>query len=158
MIMFATYKSTNESETPINISVWGTLSDEFFQNFADKYFTENDLKNYSVDYMEKDSATFDQELVEAIASGVGPDAIVLPDDLIVRYSNKIFPIPYATLPEISFKDSYIQQAELYLNPSGIMALPLAIDPLVMYWNRDIFNNRNGDLVVEPSMNGEAPFG
>ena len=38
MIMFATYKSTNESETPINISVWGTLSDEFFQNFANKYF------------------------------------------------------------------------------------------------------------------------
>jgi ABC-type glycerol-3-phosphate transport system substrate-binding protein len=140
MIMFATYKSNSKADMTINISVWGTLPGNFFQNFASGYFSDNDMKNYTVDYVEKDSATFDQELVEAIASGVGPDAIVLPDDLIVRYSNKIYPIPYTVLPEISFKDTFIQQGELYLTSSGIMALPLAVDPLVMYWNRDIFNN------------------
>ena len=138
-ILFSTYRSSNSASSTITISMWGTLPADSFNSFSHKYFSQSNLK-YTVNYSQKDPATFDQNLVEALASGTGPDAIILPSDLIVRYSNKIYPIPYTTLPERTFRDSFIQEGELYLNKNGVLALPFMVDPLVMYWNTDIFHN------------------
>lgn len=138
-ILFSTFRSDRESEASISVTIWGTLPLDSFSSFASKYFSEMNLK-YAVNYVEKDTITFDRELVEALASGAGPDAIVLPEELIVRYRDKVYPIPYVTLPELTFKQTFIQEGELYLNNDGVLALPLMVDPLVMYWNRDIFNN------------------
>ena len=140
-ILFSTYKSEDKTVTNISITMWGILPSDSFTSFFSRYFSENEIK-YNIDYVERDSATFDRDLVEALASGVGPDAIILPEDLIVRYANKIYPIPYTTLPEITFKQTFVQEGELYLNNSGVLALPFTIDPLVMYWNRDTFNNNS----------------
>jgi ABC-type glycerol-3-phosphate transport system substrate-binding protein len=138
-ILFSTYKSKNQQTSNISIAIWGTLPADSFSSFYSRYFSENDLK-YNVSYEAKSRETLDQDLVEAIASGVGPDAIILPEDLIVRFSNKIYPIPYTTISELQFKQTFIQEGELYLTNSGILALPFTVDPLVMYWNRSIFNN------------------
>lgn len=138
-ILFSTYRSTSSSSASVRISMWGTLPADSFTAFISKYFNESNLK-YTVDYVEREAATFDKDLVEALASGTGPDAIILPADLVVRYTNKIYTIPFAVLPELTFKDTFIQQGELYLNSTGTLALPFSVDPLVMYWNRDTFNN------------------
>jgi ABC-type glycerol-3-phosphate transport system substrate-binding protein len=138
-ILFSTYKSTDKSVTNISISMWGTVPSDAFNSFVNSFFSENEIK-YNISYTEKNLATFDKELVEALASGVGPDAIILPEDLIVRYTNKIYPIPYTTLPELTFKQTFVQEGELYLNNNGVLALPFTVDPMVMYWNRDFFNN------------------
>ncbi|OHA46990.1 MAG: hypothetical protein A2541_01050 [Candidatus Taylorbacteria bacterium RIFOXYD2_FULL_36_9] len=138
-ILFATYRSSTSTETSISISLWGTLSADDFSSFFSRYFGESNLK-YTIDYTEKSPASFDSDLIEVLASGIGPDAIILPTDLIVRYRNKIYPIPYTVLPELTFKDTFIQAGELYLDKTGVLALPFSVDPLVMYWNRDIFNN------------------
>jgi ABC-type glycerol-3-phosphate transport system substrate-binding protein len=138
-IMFATFRSKSSSNTSVSISMWGTLPAGDMTSFMNQYFSENDLK-YSVQYSQRSADTFDAQLVEALASGTGPDAIILPQDLIVRYSNKLYPIPLTVLPELNFKETYIQEGELLLNGSGVLGLPFLIDPLVMYWNRDIFNN------------------
>ncbi len=138
-IMFATYRSKSSSAVTVRITMWGTLSGDAFNSFVSRYFSQANIKS-SVNYIERDPTTFDRDLVEALASGTGPDAIILPEDLIVRYSNKIYTIPFTVLPELTFKQTYIQEGELYLNSQGVMALPFNIDPLVMYWNRDIFNN------------------
>ncbi len=139
VILFSTYRSANQSLENISITLWGTLPADAFSSFVSKFFSESDLK-YTVNYSEKNPTTFEAELVEALASGTGPDAVILPADLIVHFSNKIYPIPYASLPELTFKNTFIQEGELYLTTSGALALPFSVDPLVMYWNRDIFNN------------------
>lgn len=138
-ILFATYRSNREGSMQINITMWGTLPADSFSAFMNRYFSDKDLK-YTVNYSAKNLATFDRELVEALASGVGPDAIILPQDLIVRYQDRIYPVPYTVFSELNFKQTYIQQGELFLNKNGVLALPFNIDPLVMYWNQDIFNN------------------
>lgn len=137
-LLFATYRSKNTTDQIISIKMWGTLSDASFKAFMHDYFNEADLK-YTVDYTERSAETFDKDLVEAIASGKGPDAIILPQDLIVRYSDKVYSIPETVISELDFKDTFVEEGELYLGNSGVLALPLGIDPLVMYWNRDIFN-------------------
>jgi multiple sugar transport system substrate-binding protein len=87
-------------------------------------------------YDEKSAATLDTELVEALASGIGPDMLLLPPELLVRLRGKLTPIPYANYTERQYKDTFIAGADVFLQPDGIYALPVSVDPLLMYWNRD----------------------
>ena len=45
-------------------------------------------------------------------------------------------IPYSSISERDFKVTFIEEAELFLSPDGIYALPLSIDPMVLYYNRN----------------------
>jgi ABC-type glycerol-3-phosphate transport system substrate-binding protein len=54
-----------------------------------------------------------------------------------------------------FKDTYVQEAELYLQPEGIFAIPFFVDPLVMYWNRDMFSSAG--IANPPSRWSEFPL-
>ncbi len=138
LILFASFKGTSTQD--IRITLWGTESSADFSKWFGGISAARDTTVLpNVQYVAKDPTTFDKELVEAIASGIGPDAVILPDDLIVRYSDKIFPIPYTTLSVADFKNTYAQIGEIYLRNEGILALPFTADPLVMYWNRDAFN-------------------
>lgn len=100
-------------------------------------------KVFSVSYEYHDPSTFDSDsdsdIVEALASGKGPDILLLPDNLILRHSDKIELIPYGSVPQRTFQDTFIQASEIYMRDQGLIALPFAIDPMVMYWNRDLFN-------------------
>jgi len=121
-----------------DVTVWGTLPEsEISKHIKNIYGGDKTVK---IKYIEKDEATFDRILVEALASGTGPDLALLSQDLVLRHSNKTYPIPYESMSARSFKDQFIEEGEVYLNEKGIFALPFIIDPMVMYWNRDLFSS------------------
>ena len=136
--IFATLKGSSNNEQA-GIVLWGTVSSDAFNQFITKlnFNLEPQLK---VTYVEKRPDTFDQEYIEALAKGGGPDAILLAQDLILRHRDTLIPVSYATFPERDFRDTFIAEGELYLTPAGILAFPFSVDPLVMYWNRDMFTN------------------
>ena len=119
-----------------DVLVWGTIREDVIGPLLDDFSNKN--KNIRITYVEKNPATFDKEFIEALASGRGPDLFFLPQDFILKYEDKILPIPYAMISERDFKNTYIEEGELYLAANGILGLPITVDPMVMYWNRDIF--------------------
>jgi len=121
-----------------NITLWGDIPSELFSQVWSELPIKED-KTITVNYVEKDFATFDRDFVEALASGVGPDVVMLSADNILKHKNKILIIPFENYSERLFKDSFVEAGELFLDETGVMAVPVRIDPLVMYWNRDIFN-------------------
>jgi len=121
------------------VTVWGTIPEEFLREPLKELNEENE-NVFSVRYIEKSKDTFDQELLEALASGKGPDLIFLPQDLILRHADKVLPVPYENMSARSFRDTFIEEGELYLRDDGILALPISVDPLIMYWNRDLFSS------------------
>lgn len=137
VIIFARYKGTEANQ--IEVVVWGSISTADFARIVEQTTLYNN-KLLKVTYLEKDSNSFDNELVEALATGNGPDLFLLPHDKIVKQRNKIILIPYKSFSERLFKDSFIEGAEIYLDPQGIVALPFMVDPLVMYWNRSVFTD------------------
>ncbi len=66
--------------------------------------------------------------------------VLLPQDLIVKQLDKWYQIPYSTYSARTFKDSFVPEGELYLGAQGVIGFPLSVDPMVMYWNRDMFSN------------------
>ncbi len=140
VIAFATYKGGTSQNTLPQISVWGTFPKDTFFTFINKI---NNSRNepIQIDYTYISPNTFDKVFIESLARGQGPDAILIPQELLYKHEDKIIPIPYTTFSERDFKSTFIQQSELYLHPTkGILALPFIIDPLVMYWNKDMFTN------------------
>lgn len=128
------------------VTLWGTLPLSAMQTLiADKIGSQGVV---TIKYVEKNAMSFDRDFVEALARGKGPDIIFLSQDAIARNLDKLSLIPYQSLTERDFKNIFLQEGELFLRPEGIVALPFTLDPLVMYWNRDIFTNAG--IVVPPS--------
>ncbi len=142
VIMFAVQKGSSADE--YSVEIWGTYEQPVIQNLIADNFEVNDP--VQVTYKEVEEAVFDATLVEALAEGVGPDAIILRDDSILRHEAKIFTIPYESFSERSFKDRFVGGAEIFLKDDGVVGVPFTVDPMVMYWNRSIFGNAR---VVEP---------
>ncbi len=140
LIAFSTFKAGPSSNTPtVNVSIWGTVDKNIFNNFIALLKTNQNLI-LKLTYTQKSIDTIDNDILEAIATGKAPDTILIPQELMKRYLDKVNLISYATIPQRTFKDTFIQEAEIYFQPNGIFALPFFVDPLVMYWNRDIFSS------------------
>lgn len=138
VVMFALLKSPS-STSASDLLVWGTVPKEVF-NEAYKNSSLQGNKSIKANYIEKDLSDFEQDFVEALAEGVGPDIVLLREDSIYQNLNKLLVIPYKNFTVRDFKDKFIEEGELFLAGDGVVAVPFMVDPLVMYWNRDIFSN------------------
>jgi len=136
--IFALSKSSSGTGSA-NLVVWGTIPQEAFEAaYQNSSIKSNKL--IVVNYVKKSEASFDADFVEALAEGRGPDIVILRDDFVYKNSNKLFTIPYANYSARTFKDTFIENGEVFLAPDGVVALPFMVDPLVLYWNRDMFSN------------------
>lgn len=119
------------------VVMWGS----FDRNLMDAYLKRlNDTNSNAgnIVYEEIPEDQFQSRLVEALANGTGPDLFVLDQSNLMRHRDKLQPFSYDRMSERTFKDTFIDEGEMFLASSGIRGLPFSIDPLVLYWNRDIF--------------------
>ena len=123
-----------------DLVLWGTESENTMSIFLGK-ITEIPRK-IKISYKQQSPETFADDLIEALAAGAGPDLIIMPQDLIVRLESKISLFTPEIYSERDFKNSFIENGEVFIRPKGIVALPVSVDPMVMYWNRDIFTNKS----------------
>ncbi|MDQ3076664.1 MAG: extracellular solute-binding protein [bacterium] len=140
LLFFSAFKGNPQSEAP-TLLVWGTLPSAAVNNYLGVTVNKAESPAFSqVTYIQKRPETMYQQYVEALISGTGPDILLMPQEEILKYRGKLTTIPYANYPENDYKNSFIQEGELYLGSDGIQAIPFTVDPMVMYWNRDIFSN------------------
>jgi ABC-type glycerol-3-phosphate transport system substrate-binding protein len=93
-----------------------------------------------VAYVEKNPETYQSDLVSAMAAGVGPDLFLIGHEDILGFADKVLIIPFNIVSQGTFVSSYIDEGQLFLTSEGSLALPLLVDPLVMYWNRALFSS------------------
>lgn len=140
LIVFAVVRTG--SNTPVSRAViWGTFDSKNFGQALEDSGIAGD-ETFEVTYVQKDPENFDFEFIEALARGEGPDIILIPHNSVLRHENKLYKISYESLSQRDFKDIFMEEGELYLTSSGILGVPMLVDPMVMYWNRDILNNAN----------------
>jgi len=135
---FALYKGSNSSDSIPTVTIWGTFPSDTFNLYVAK-INVSLSQPLTINYIQKSPDTFSQEFVAALARGIGPDGLLIPVDMLLPQYDKLVAIPFTALPQRTFIDSYIEEANIYLNSNGVIAIPFTVDPLVMYWNRDTFN-------------------
>ncbi len=135
VFVFASVRGTGKgaSEGLGAIVVWGTLPQDVFDG-ASSAITE--AKAGEINYQSIPAASFHRALTEAIASGLGPDLILIDDSRFLLEKPTLTPISYERITERIFRDTFIEGGEIFLTTEGVYALPLLVDPLVLYYNRD----------------------
>lgn len=121
------------------VVIWGTQDAGAF-SVVIRQAAENESKLAQVSYVQKDPVTYQNELTEALASGKGPDLFLLRQDHAVKDRGKVYPIPYRLLSRSDFEDIFVEGADPYLAEEGIIGMPLFVDPLIMYWNKDLLES------------------
>ncbi len=118
------------------VQIWGTMPGSGVTNMISS-LSEQYESYRNVSYVYIPSAEFDQRLVNALADGAGPDIILTSHEQLVDMRRRIAPYSYETVPLRDIRDTYVEGAQIFALNDGLYALPIAVDPLVMYWNRDI---------------------
>lgn len=114
------------------VVAWGTIDPSAF-GFTSNILQVNN-KNISFSYVQKPLITFESGLNEAIASGRGPDLIIISQEQILRNQSKIALQSIDAETALAYKNTYINGADLFIVDEKVIGLPIAVNPLVMYYN------------------------
>lgn len=143
IIIFAMTSGGGQTEDVGDVYLWGTFPERSITTLLHDYGLE-DRRTTTVQYTQKDSKTFYDDLAQALAAGQGPDLVVTDNAHIEKLQQMFSIIPFDAFPVRTFRDAYIDATnDSFVKDSGqeqgIRAVPVMVDPLVMYWNRDIFS-------------------
>ncbi len=128
-----------DANTIGKVVIWGTFDKAAFNTVLEQAMQANpDLQQVS--YVHKDSASYEQDLLNALAQKTGPDMFILRSDYAVKNEPKISSTPYDQISQVEFQTAFVDATDVYLGPRGVIGIPFAIDPLVLYWNKDLLGS------------------
>jgi multiple sugar transport system substrate-binding protein len=137
LFVFTTYSGFSSTKNAVgSIVVWGTLpQDGVSQALQALSSASPDYKD--VTYKQIPAAQFDGQLADALASGVGPDLIIISQEQLLTEAPRLNVIPFSTIPQRTYVNTYVPEANLFLGSAGTYGIPYVIDPLVMYYNQSL---------------------
>jgi ABC-type glycerol-3-phosphate transport system substrate-binding protein len=128
------------SNYKVDLEIWGALDDsdayaEIFQNYRDVNPHIGEIV-----YKKQRIETYQRDLVDALASGKGPDIFLINNTWLPTFSNKITPAPKEILTEQRFRKNFVDVCvDDFISQGEIFAVPLSVDSLALYYNKDLFN-------------------
>lgn len=126
------------------VALWGTIPEQQMNKVVQEFNPK--AASYRVTYREIPEAQFSQTLLEALANGTAPDLVIAPHQIILANQSRLYPFPIGSFSEKTFKDTYIDGAGMLFSPAGALALPVSIDPLVLFYNRSLLSKHG---IVNP---------
>jgi ABC-type glycerol-3-phosphate transport system substrate-binding protein len=138
VLIFAFAVGSGSSSTIGAVRIWGTLDASAFTAVL-RQAAENNPNLALVTYEQFEEETYYQKVTDALASGQGPDLFLFRQDRAFADASKLVPIPYTSLTQAQFNATFVDGASPFLAQSGILAIPLFADPLVLYWNKDMLS-------------------
>lgn len=140
LLVFGSQGRSGELSGTINF--WGVFdSPAMINEIISGYRSENPKVN--VDYRQIDPANYENELINALASGRAPDVIMFHNSWLPKHINKISPLDPSQISIGQYRELFPQVAEQDFAPdNAIYALPLYIDTLALFYNQDIFDNNS----------------
>lgn len=143
LVLLKTYRSDKNDGLPVvgSVAIWGTLQEDGFRTLLQEFSEVNEQYN-KVTYRYIEPASFSNELVNALADGVGPDMLLLSSEQLVEMRKKIAPVSFESFPKRDISTLYVDGASIFALSDGLYAYPVALDPLVMYWNKDLLATEN----------------
>jgi len=131
-----------KKEQPLqgNLLFWGVFDDSDAFEPLIKDFKALHPK-VTIEYRKKTIDTYESELINALAEGRGPDIFMIHHTWLSKHLAKISPVPPEIITFGEYQNTFADVAvfDLVLQ-DGIYSLPLYVDTLALFYNKDFFNN------------------
>lgn len=134
---------------PIKLVVWGVFDGpQVYNTLVNSY--KGHSGNVDITYKQFDAATYESDLINALAAGTGPDVFMFQNTWLPKHIDKIVPAVESSDPKVigalpfaEFSKAFPQVISENFAPNRIIyASPLYLDTLAMFYNKDIFD-KNG---------------
>jgi len=121
------------------ITYWGLWEPKSVMNGLIAEF-EKSYPTIKVDYQQQSITDYRQRLQSALVSGQGPDIFRFHNTWLPMLKSDLASVPLATVEEIGLTDDYYPTIKESLFSDGnYYGLPLMIDTLALYYNKEIFD-------------------
>lgn len=125
----------------LKMAMWGIEDESFFRDNFNEY--EKLRPSINIEYEQQDPATYENDLINALAAGNGPDIAMFHNSWLPKHVNKLIPVDETQLSLKNLAELYPSVIEQdFTSSEKIFALPLYIDTLTLFYNQDIFD-KNG---------------
>lgn len=134
------YKNKNEGATKAEkVFLWGTFPEQEFVSAISALNRENE-NIFNIDYSQISKNSYEETVVNALASGKGPDMWIISQDMVLKNKDRIYSVLFSqTYTQRNFFDDFVDEGELFLDGGiGVIGMPFLIDPVILYWNKDLF--------------------
>lgn len=131
---------TNNPSYGLKLEIWGVNDDADAYSDIFKNYTKMNPRVKQIEYRKFSSDTYKKELLEALASGKGPDIFMINSTWEPSFRNKIVPAPLEVITEKMYRDVFVDLAsDAFITNGQAYAVPLSVDSLALYYNKDALN-------------------
>jgi len=123
------------------IEWWGVNHDaDYFSRIIERF--EDQYRNVKVVYTEKDPATYEQELIDALAANEGPDIAMIKNDWMPKHKGKLAPTTLSEEEKDDFKKDFLPVvSDVVLESDKLYGIPIDIETLGLFYNEDLFEEK-----------------
>ncbi|PIQ92888.1 MAG: hypothetical protein COV69_00710 [Parcubacteria group bacterium CG11_big_fil_rev_8_21_14_0_20_39_14] len=129
------------------LAIWGIFDEpKVFEEIIASYQKKH--KNCEIKYYKRDYLEYEKDLVNALASGGGPDIFYFHHTWLPKHKEKIYPMPkiipgkekeFKFMTPYDFQNVFVDVAfSDFIEDETIYALPIYVDTMALYWNKSIF--------------------
>ena len=125
---------------PVVLTMWKTFEDsEHMRPLLEAYQVKH--PNVQIVYSKKNVVTYEKDLLNALASGQGPDIFSIHNSWLPQYLDKLEPAPDKLLTQKYVQDAFVDVVKNDFIANGkVYALPLSVDSLALYYNKDLLGS------------------
>lgn len=139
--LFAASGCGSEKPQPVTLEFWGVFDDSaviqpLISQFRQQY------SYFTVNYHKKNIATYENDLIDALAAGRGPDIFSFHNTWLPKHIDKLAAAPETMITSKKVKDAFVDVVEQdFISDNKVYALPLSVDSLALFYNKDLLNSK-----------------
>ncbi len=121
------------------MTVWGVFDDRGVLEAGLGEFT-NLHAGLDITYKKIPVDEYEKELINELAAGRGPDVVFIQNTWLPKYEDKLQPLPEEVISIVDLRREFPDVVETdFASDGDIYSLPLYLDTLALYYNKDVFN-------------------
>lgn len=119
------------------LTVWKPFADEgTMKVLFDAYHKEH--PNVSFEYSKRNIETYEEDLLNALAAGQGPDIFSINNTWLPKYLDKVTPVDEKKFSYKDYREAFVDVViKDFTKDQKIYGTALSVDSLALYYNKDI---------------------
>ncbi len=124
----------------VTLKFWKPFTDsEEMQNFIGEYQAAH--PRVRIEYTKKNIENYEEDLIDALASGNGPDIFSINNAWLPKYQDKITPAPQKVFSFNDYKNTFLDViTEDFTKDNQVYGTALSVDTLALYYNKDLLGS------------------
>jgi ABC-type glycerol-3-phosphate transport system substrate-binding protein len=132
----------NSGSEELELEFWGIDNEDVFNGSIESF--KEQYPNVNVVYRQIDEDEYELEFIDSLASNRGPDILMIKSNWVRKHFEKLYPFTGFSLRELNDNFVDVIAEDVFFN-NQVWGLPLWVDTLALYYNKDYFNTANLSL-------------